>query len=717
MLQNSILIKRFFHSDYTVAVCRKSFPATEILSKPTSRKPNSSDCRSSKKLLIFSNSQITQNGRKGNLEEAESVFNRMAVKDVVSWTALLTACADNGEIGKARSLFEKMPERNTVSWNAMITAYVRSLQIAEASELFSKMPCRNAVSYTAMITGFVSVKMLSEAENLYYEMPLTGRDPITSNALISGYLKADKLEEAVRIFEGMLDRDVVSWSSMVDGYCKEGRIDDARVIFDMMPQRNVVSWTAMINGYFKVGMWEEGFMTFLKMRRESVRVNSTTLTVILDACANLGHCLEGIQVHGSAISLGFEWDAFVGNSIISMYSGLGWMDAAKATFTLMTNKNTVSWNSLIAGYVQNDKIEEAYALFEKMPQRDVVSWTAMVVGFMDRGQIEESISLFEGMPQKDDVSWAAIISGLVGNEEYEYAFQWFFRMAQEGMKPNSLTLSSMLSASASLAILNQGIQIHACAVKTDLGSDISVKNSLVSMYAKCGNVNDAYAVFSSIKERNLISMNSMITGFAQHGFGLEALELFREVENSGYKPNEITFLGVLSACVHVGLVEEGLAYFKSMRSSYCVEPGPYHYACMVDLLGRAGLLKEAMALIDSMPFEPHAGIWGALLGASRIHKDLSLAKLAAQHLLELEPGSGTAYTVLSNMYSETGLSNDERELRTIKKSRRVKKNPGCSWIILKEKVHLFHAGDQSNARFEEIHSMLRNLSINGGWGL
>ncbi|XP_077243830.1 tetratricopeptide repeat (TPR)-like superfamily protein [Tasmannia lanceolata] len=713
MLENTtctrFFLKRFLCLDLSDFLCNYS-TAVQVFSNSKPRKPTSSNSKSSK-FVVFCNSQITKNGRNGNLKEAESVFNRMPSRDVVSWTALLTAYAENGEIAKARQVFDKMPERNTVSWNAMITAYIRKFRIVEASELFSRIPNKNSVSYTAMITGFLEAGMLSEAEKLYTDMPLIWRDPVASNCLISGYLKIGRLEEAVHIFEGMYKRDVVSWSSIVDGYCKKGRIDDARDVLEKMPDRNVVSWTTMVNGYLKYGMWQDGFRAFSRMRKEVMGINSMTLTVIIDACADdLGRLREGTQIHGLVLLMGFECDVFLGNSMITMYSRVGWMDAANRIFYLANKKDLVSWNSLITGYIQNDEIEKAYTLFQNMPERDVVSWTAMVVGFSNRGRIEQSIRLFEDMPEKDDVAWTAIISGFVGNMEYEHAFRWFIKMIREDIKPNSLTLSSMLSASASLAALNQGVQIQAHVVKMDLEYDVSVQNSLVSMYAKCGNVNDAHQIFLSIDKPNLVSMNSMITGFAQHGFGKEALELFRKMQMTGnYEPNEITFLGILSACVHVGFVEEGWTYFKSMNS-YCIEPGPDHYVCMVDLLGRAGLLKEAIDLIDAMPFEPHSAIWGALLSASRTHLDLDLAKLAARHLFELEPHSATAYAVLSNMYSIAGLKKDEEELRMIKKSKGVKKNPGCSWIIMNNKVHLFFAGDRSHKEFNEINATLRRIA-------
>ncbi|KAK9266459.1 hypothetical protein L1049_021370 [Liquidambar formosana] len=679
-------------------------PLPQIFSKPNLKTHDSAKSHRTSNSLVFCNSQITKNGRDGNIKEAESIFGRMACKNVISWTAMLTAYAENGEAVKSRKVFDEMPERNTASYNAMITAYIRNgVMIDEASELFAQMPKPNSVSYAVMITGFVRAGMLDKAEKLYGEMPVIWRDSVCSNALISGYLKMGKLEEAVQIFEGMTERNVVSWSSMVDGYCKKGRIVDARELFDKMPERNVVTWTTMINGYMKMGRFKDGLEIFLNMRREGVvEVNCTTLTTMFEACGSFGRYGEGIQMHKLVLCFGFEFDVFLGNSIITMYCRFGCIDEASKVFRMMSKKDIVSWNSLIAGYVQNDEIESAYKLFEKMPRKDVVSWTTMISGFFSKGMTEKSIQLFEMMPEQDDVAWTAVISGFVDNAEYEEAIHWFIQMLQKSIRPNAHTLSSVLSASASLAILNQGLQIHAYVSKVDMKADLSIQNSLVSMYSKCGDVANAYCIFTKISTPNTISFNSMITGFAQNGFGEEALTLFKKMQNEDWEPNQITFLGVLSACTHVGLVGDGWTYFKSMRSSYKLEPEPDHYACMVDLLGRAGLLDEAIDLIHSMPFKPHPGVWGALLSASMTHLRPDLAKLAAQQLFELEPNNATPYVVLSNIYSVSGNKDDGELVRRTKKSKGIKKNPGCSWIIVKDKVHLFLAGDQSHMDFKEI---------------
>ncbi|XP_050138152.1 pentatricopeptide repeat-containing protein At1g53600, mitochondrial [Malus sylvestris] len=712
ILKTSFFLKHFSNCSVSRCKIHCSYLSTQACSKPQSV----SKSRKASSFLVYCNSQITQNGRNGDIKQAESIFNRMPEKNTISWTAMLTAYAENGQTSKARKLFDEIPQRNIASYNAMITAYIRNkYMVGEAFELFSGMPERNEVSYSAMITGFVKAGMFDKAEKLYCEMPVRWREPVCSNVLINGYLKVGRTEDAVRVFEGMINSNVVSQSCMVDGYCKMGRIIDARNLFDQMLERNVVTWTALIDGYMKMGIFEAGFELFLDMSREGlVKVNSTTMAVLFEACGSFDRYREGIQMHGLVSRKGFDYDVFLGNSVIIMYCRFGCMDEASKVFNMMNKKDVVSWNSLIAGYVQCAETEEAFRLFEVMPAKDIFSWTTMLSGFSCKGMTEKAMELFKMMPEKDDVAWTAVISGFVNNGQYEEALIWFIQMRREEIRINPLTLSSALSASASLASINEGMQIHALSFKMDMEFELSVQNSLVSMYSKCGNTVDANHIFRSITSPNTVSFNSLITGFAQNGFGKEALNLFRSMQNEDCEPNQITFLGVLSACVHVGLVEEGWQYFNSMKLEHNIEPGPDHYACMVDLLGRAGLLHEAVDLIHSMPFEPHTGVWGALLSASRTHLCLDLAQLATRKLIRLEPDDATPYVVLSNLYSTLGKMKDGNQVMMTKKSRGIRKSPGCSWITVKDKVHLFLAGDQSHLDSQAIKGLLSIISMEMG---
>ncbi|KMS98259.1 hypothetical protein BVRB_4g094080 [Beta vulgaris subsp. vulgaris] len=638
--------------------------------------------------VAYDNSQITKFGRCGSINEAEIVFSRMPRKNTISWTALLTAYVQNGKLTKARKVFDEMPQRNIASWNAMITGYVKNgLRISEAYELFKRMTERNAVSYATMITGFAHALMFEEAERLYNDMPRSWRDPVCSNALICGYLKAGELDEAFRIFMGMVEKDVVSWTSMVDGYCRSGDIENAKKLFDMMPSKNVVTWTAMISGYMRDGNFEDGFLMFLSMRREDiVRVNPMTLTTIIDSCAKNDRYEEACQSHGLVLHMGFEYDVILCNSLINMYGKFGWLDAAMKLFNLMTKKDIISWNSIILSYVHAYEIEKAYDLFEVMPRRDIVSWTTMIGGFCGKGDVGKAIHLFNLMPHKDDVAWTAVISGLVNSERPTEAIHWYIRMTQGSFRPNVLTLSSMISAAADLANLIIGLQLHTHVVKMIMKSYLSVQNSLVTMYSKCGNISDAHRVFMNIASPNVISFNSMITGYAHHGLGQESLCLFKQMETEGIQCNEITFLGILSACTHMGLVDQGQEYFKLMKSAYHIEPGPDHYSCMINLLGGAGLLDQAVDMIHSMPFEPHAGVWGALLGAAQSHLRLDIAKLAAEELLKLEPDNATPHVVLSKIYSTLGEKESEA-FRQTQKSMGNLKSQGSSWVLVTEYSH------------------------------
>ncbi|XP_076923422.1 pentatricopeptide repeat-containing protein At1g53600, mitochondrial-like [Bidens hawaiensis] len=662
----------------------------------------------STKSIVHWNSQISQHGRNGNLKDAEIIFNRMPTKNVISWTAMLTAYAENGQISKARQVFDEMPERNVASWNAMISGYMRNKNgINKACELFSMSTEKNAVSYASMITGYVRAGRLDDADKVFGNMPIKWRDPFCSNALMNGYLKRGKLEEAVRIYEGMVEKNVVSWSLMVDGYCKLGEVEKARELFDAIPERNVVTWTAMIDGYMKTVGFEDGFALFIQMRHGTdIKLVSNTLTVVFEGCGRFDRYREGLQIHALVMRMGFDFDTFLGNSVITMYCRLDDLDAAVKLFNIMEKKDTVSWNALIGGYVQAENIEEACKHFNTMPHKDVYSWTTMITGFSNKGLTEKSVELFNIMPCKDDIAWTALISGFASNGEYEEAIHWFIKMIRAPVKPNALTFSSVLSSSASLAALNQGLQIHNHVLKTGLEFDLSVQNSVVSFYAKCGCVNDAYKVFNSLNIPNTVSYNSMINGFAQNGYAKEALGLFNKMEESGVEPNGITFLGVLSACTHVGMVAEGRKYFKSMKSFYKIEPSVDHYACMVDLLGRAGFVDEAYGFINSMPFEPHSGVWGALLGASRTRFRLDLAEIAALHVYELEPDNATPYVVLSDMYLVSRKKENEELVRTMKRLKGLKKSPGCSWIMVQDDVNLFLSGDRSHRNFEEIKSIL-----------
>eukprot|EP01018_Ginkgo_biloba_P019749 Gb_26057 [translate_table: standard] len=431
-------------------------------------------------------------------------------------------------------------------------------------------------------------------------------------------------------------------------YARCGDIEDACQVFYSMSKRDVVSWTAMISGYSLHGHDEKALNLFSQMQRADMKPNELTFSSVLSSCASLAALKQGEQVHAHIIRTGFQSHVSVGNSLTTMYAKCG-------------------------------SIEPARQLFDKMPERDMVSLTAMIAGYAQHGNGEEALNIF------------SLMHRLV-------------------LKPNNFTFIGVLSSCAILAALREGKQLHADIIKTGYDSHISVGNTLVSFYAKCGSIENACQVFNTMPKKDVVSWNTIIKGYAQHGYGEEALQLFTEMQQTGMKPDCITFVGVLCACSHAGLVDQGCRYFNSMSQDYCLMPSLDHYGCMVDLFGRAGRLVEAEEFINNMPFEPDATVWGALLGACRIHKNLELGKCIAERLLELKPECPATHILLANMYAAAGRWNDAANVRKMMKDKGLKKQPGCSWIEVKNRVHSFLVGDRSHAQTEEIYAMLEGLA-------
>jgi pentatricopeptide repeat protein len=431
-----------------------------------------------------------------------------------------------------------------------------------------------------------------------------------------------------------------------------------------MPERDVVSWTAIIAGYTQSGNYDEAMQFFREMQLVRVKINSDTFTSILPACANLGALNLGREVHANIIRSGFQFNLFVGSALLDMYAKCGIIEEAQKVFAQMPERSLVSWNTVIAGYVQNGHVDEALELFKKMDTRNVISWTAMIAGYAQDGQ-------------------------------YDKALKFFGQMQLTGVKPDSDVFSCVLPACANLATLHAGKEVHEDIIRGGFHSNVFVENSLIDMYAKCGSIEDACRVFDKMPTRDVVSWTAMIVGYATHGYGKEALELFQQMQQSGTKPDHATFLGVLSACCHAGLVAEGQQYFDSMSHAYHISPGLEHYSCMVDILGRAGLLNEAVEFIHKMPIKPNAAVWGSLLGACITHMNIELGEYVAEHVLKLEPENAAHYVVLSNIYSAAGRWSDVEKVRKMMKERRIKRRPGCSWVEVNNEVHAFVIGASS----------------------
>lgn len=559
-----------------------------------------------------------------------------------------------GQIENARKVFDEMAHKSTTSWNSIIAAYFQNKQPNEALKLFEKMPERNIVSFNGLVSGFVKNRMVKEARKVFDTMP--ERNVVSWTSMVRGYVEEGSVSKAEALFWQMPERNVVSWTVMLGGLIQDCRIDEARRVFDMMPMKDIVARTSMIGGYSREGRVAEAREIFDEMPRRNV----------------------------------ISWTTMISGYVLNKK-----VDIARKLFEVMPEKNEVSWTAMLMGYTQCGRMEDASQLFNAMPMNSVACCNAMILGFGQNGEVHKARKIFNKMREKDDGTWSAMIK-VYERKGFELeALKLFASMQRKGIRTNFPCLISILSVCSSLGCLHHGRQVHAQLFRSQLDDDVYVSSVLITMYIKCGDLIKAKLVFDRFSPKDVVMWNSIITGYAQHGLGNEALQVFDEMCSSGIETDDITFVGVLSACSYTGKVERGLEIFESMKVKYLVDPQAEHYACVVDLLGRAGRLNEAMDMITKMPFEPDAIIWGSLMGACRTHMNMDLAEIAAKKLLVLEPKNAGPYILLSNIYASKGLWGDVAKLRRDMRSRNVSKSPGCSWVEVEKQVHMFTGGEST----------------------
>ncbi|KDP46560.1 hypothetical protein JCGZ_08532 [Jatropha curcas] len=513
-------------------------------------------------------------------------------------------------------------------------------------------------------------------------------------------------------------------------------------VFNQIQDPNVQLYNTLIRAHVQNSQSSLAFAAFFDMQKNGIFADNFTYPFLLKACNGQAWLPMVQMIHSHVEKYGYFGDMFVPNSLIDSYSkcGLSGVNSALKLFMAMDEKDVVSWNSMIGGlvktgdmsgarklfeempvrdtvswntmldaYVKAGAMNDAFELFEKMPGRNVVSWSTMLSGYCKAGDLEMARMLFDKMPVKNLVSWTIIISGYAEKGTVQEAARLFDQMEATGLKPDDGTFISVLAACAESGFLGLGKRVHASIERTRSKCSVNVSNALVDMYAKCGKVGKALDVFNGMPRRDLVSWNCMIQGLAIHGHGDKALQLFSRMQQEGFKPDKITLVGVLCACTHAGFVDEGLHYFNTMERVYGIVPHIEHYGCMVDLLGRRGCLKEAFRLVQSMPMEPNAVIWGTLLGACRVHNSKALAKEILERLVTLEPSDPGNYSMLSNIFAAAGDWNSVAGMRLQMKSTGVQKPAGASSIELDNEVHEFTVFDESHPKSHKIYQMIYKL--------
>lgn len=596
------------------------------------------------------------------------------VSNVFVCNAVVAMYSRCGELDDARQMFDEMRERGVcdiVSWNSIVSAYGRNEKAKEAVNMFCRMTngCvirPDVVSLVNVLPSCASLGAIFQGKEVHCFAVRSGlfEDMFVGNALVDLYAKCGMMEEAKKVFERMEIKDVISWNTMVTGYSQTGGFNEALGLLQMMRaekiQLDVVTWSAVIAGYAQKGHGYEALDVFRQMQLSGTEANVVTLVSVLSGCASIGALLQGKEIH-----------TYVIKCILNVYQ-------------IDRENDLLVTTALIDMYAKCKSISVARSIFDSvlLKDRTVATWTVMIGGYAQHGEADDGLELFSKMFQEDKAG-----------------------------KPNAFTICCVLMACARLSALRLGRQIHAYVFRCppEYASMVFVENCLIDMYSKCGDIDAARVVFDNMPKRNSVSWTSLLNGYGIHGRGEEALEVFDKMKVADVVPDGITSLVVLYACSHSGMVDQGVRYFNNMHAEFGVAPGLEHYACMVDLLGRAGRLDEAMKLIESMPMEPAPVVWVALLSGCRLHANVELGEYAARRLIELESENDGSYTLLSNIYASARRWKDVARVRSLMKHTGIKKRPGCSWIQGKKGTVTFYVGDRTHPEWERVYGLLSSL--------
>ncbi|KAK9683771.1 hypothetical protein RND81_10G163400 [Saponaria officinalis] len=613
-------------------------------------------------------------------------------------SGLISMYVKYGLVFDARKVFDEMPERDGVVWNNMISGYGQSGLGEDACELFCGM-MKECVGFRGFVSEFSVASVISACGHV-------GR------CRLGGCVHSYALKVG-------LDSDRFVGSSLVDMYSKLKDLGCARIVFDQLGDRDTVVWNTMITGYAHNDYEDEAIELFLQMVLGGISPNYTTFSAVINASSVMPDGVLGSYFHAKTLKYGYLLDVYVGTALVDMYSKCLIMTEAERAFLEMCKKNVVSYNALITGYgLSGDHVKalETYTLLriEDMKPDDLtflgmftsatascaviegaqvhsqsiklgmdrfILVTNSIVNFYSKcGLLDCAIRAFENIQGSRVVARSAIISGLVQNNEGVKALEMFCEMHKLSEKADEFSSSSVIKAVASLGVVAQGKHLHGYVIKHSLDRQIFVGSALIDMYSKCGVMEDARKLFSEMPEKNIVSWNSMITGLAQNGFTNEALLLFHQMEKYDVSPSSVTFVGILLACCHAGMVHQGRHYYQQMTSHYGISPTVEHCTCMVILLGRAGYVDEAEEFLRGSQYKDELGIWKSLLASCEAHKDFDVAARVAEYCLQLNPDDTSTYTMLSNIYATKHLWSEVGKTRDVMKRVSGTKEPGCSWI-------------------------------------
>lgn len=585
-------------------------------------------------ICYLENLLVQMYGKCGAMEDARTIFCQMYETDPFSWNLLLGACVQNGECGEALQLFHRMqlesflPNKHTflnilavcatqtslprgktvhayilsnglvsdlVLETAIVNMYGKCRSVDDAKKMFDSMLQRNVISWNAMISAYAQQGQSRNALQLFQKMLLEGFNPsrVTFVSLLDACASQESLDKAklmhFYVASSSFEFDIVVGTALVNMYGKCGKMEEAVNLFYKLPERSVVTWNAIIAVSAFHGGSMEAFQLFKEMGIAGVMPNKSTFVSVLSACANEENLVEGKYVHSCIVRSGITCDVVLGTALVSMYGKCG-------------------------------SLKDARVIFNDMAVCDVVAWTAMIAAYVQHGQGKEALCLVQEMPPGT-------------------------------LLLDNITFVSILDACATEGALAEGRVMHALVLDSEFESNVVVGTALVNMYSKCAKLEDARSVFNIMPQRDVVAWNAMIAAYAQHGQVKRVVNLFYQMQPEGVVPDDVTFICVLTACSHAGMVDEADRCFRSMKTIHGISPAVDHYNCMLDLFGRSGWIDKGEKLIISMPFQPSATSWMTLLSACRMHLNVQGGEQAARHVFEMEPEFGAPFVVLSNLYA------------------------------------------------------------------
>lgn len=644
--------------------------------------------------------------------------------DVSVANSLISVFGDFNRVEVAGHIFNNMKELDTISWNSILAAFAHNGLSEESVRYFHLMRLNHGKLDESTLSTVLFV--CDCVDNLSW-----GRG-------IHGFL-----------FKLGLDYDICLSNTLLSMYFETGKYKDAEKLFHNMPEKDLISWNSMMAGYVLAGKILDALRVFRELLRMGNRTNFITFASALSACTNAEFLSEGIIVHALVITSGLRENMVVGNALVTMYGKCGMTQEANKIFQNMSEKGLVTWNAMIGGYAENEEVDEVIKTFKSMRDsgihpnyitminilgsccdpRNLLNHgmplhahilstgfgsneyvrNSLISMYADCGALKSSETIFFALVNKTPATWNAMVAANAHHGHWEEALKLLLEMQRAEVDFDQFSLSAALSASANLAILEDGQHLHGLAIKLGFDNYHFVANATTDMYGKCGELNHLLKLIPEPKDRSRLSWNILISAFSRHGCFQKARETFHEMVAQGAKPDHVTFVSLLSACSHGGLVDEGLGYFASMTTDFGVPAAIEHCVCIVDLLGRSGRISEAEAFIEEMPVPPTDFIWRSLLAASKSHGHLELGKKAAQRLLAANPADDSAYVLYSNACATWGRWQDVVGVRRKMESENVKKRPACSWLNVRNKVSTFGAGDESHPETEKIYLKLSEL--------